>query len=699
MESAQVSRLLELAAAMSSAQEKATGNAKLDMAGIMAALTMAQNGEMISKTSWQGGEDAGQSSFLHGRYQSNIVKKSSSSSLVRAEYVSETMCEETETVGRRNVEIGDTDGRNKSFLHHKDELKKCSQSENIEQGKEIGSNLTGIQVFSKKLDTFKSNDKMSFLNKKDSNEQRMENTRNIKGRETNEEKMDAKIKNPLNKSFLHNEGDKVNASWRDNETQKLGNNVAGYKAAFESINSEASSSASSSGNSPKSYKKLSTTLKTVTNYNGQNNPSVPSLSSSHGIANFLTMKKDQKLENNEHKEEIRNEETRNENKIFLQKNTTNKIKNLMEAKSEESKEIFGISNRKALFEQFEDQTANKTDHQNYKTNSKENSSTSSGLHVNINKEHKTETPDLEKSLPLLLDSSDSQVSKFLATVSQLSSDKERQTGNGKLDMAELVAALSSVTGDRDTKDENTLEKRVTSRDNILSRDTKFLNASHTNYIGKARMSANDTCNKKQSIESNYVTSGSSCQNNSTIQTLNQETNSKMESTYSHSQKVTSSSITKEFDTKKASFGKTPSNLDNAKTSFLQSQINQTKTDSSVLTRGTLVANRKKTEKTNNVQSKTLPKSPAFVQQKNSVIGELKNILDDEPTPTTNTQQRTFNSTPAGFQAAKLSAEDLTAQYNKPGAPTQISSTDPVVKKIVYSQYREMLKSYSSTNKV
>eukprot|EP00092_Neocalanus_flemingeri_P057916 GFUD01068933.1.p1 GENE.GFUD01068933.1~~GFUD01068933.1.p1 ORF type:complete len:687 (+),score=232.19 GFUD01068933.1:71-2131(+) len=686
MESAQVSRLLELAVAMSSAQEKATGNAKLDMAGIMAALTMAQNGEMISKTSWQGGEDAGQSSFLHGRYQSNIVKKSSSSSLVRAEYVSETMCEETETVGRRNVEIGDTDGRNKSFLHHKEELKKCSQSEKIEQGKEIGSNLTGIQVFSKKLDTFKSNDKMSFLNKKDSNEQRMENTRNVKGRETNEEKIDVKIKNPLNKSFLHNEGDKVNASWRDNETQKLGNNVAGYKAAFESINSEASSSASSSGNSPKSYKKLSTTLKTVTNSNGQNNPSVPSFSSSHGIANFLTMKKDQKLENNEHKEEIRNEETRKENKIFLQKNTTNKIKNLMEAKSEESKEIFGISNRKALFEQFEDQTTNKTD---------QNSSTSSGLHVHINKEHKTETPDLEKSLPLLLDSSDSQVSKFLATVSQLSSDKERQTGNGKLDMAELVAALSSVTGDRDTKDENTLEKRVTSRDKILSRDTKFLNASHTNYIGKARMSANDTCNKKQSIESNYVTSGSSCQNNSTIQTLNQETNSKMESSNSHSQKFTSSSITKEFDTKKASFGKTPSNLDNAKTSFLQSQINQTKPDSSVLTRGTLVANRKEAEQTNNVQSKI----SAFVQQKNSAIGELKNILDDDSTPATNTQQRTFNSTPAGFQAAKLSAEDVTAQYNKPGAPTQISSTDPVVKKIVYSQYREMLKSYSSTNKV
>jgi hypothetical protein len=40
----QVSHLLSLAAAMFAAQEKATGNGKLDMAGIMAVMTMAQGG-------------------------------------------------------------------------------------------------------------------------------------------------------------------------------------------------------------------------------------------------------------------------------------------------------------------------------------------------------------------------------------------------------------------------------------------------------------------------------------------------------------------------------------------------------------------------------------------------------------------------------------------------------------------------------
>merc|ERR1712002_78300 len=77
MESAQVSRLLELAAAMSSAQEKVTGNGKLDMAGIMAALSLAHQEELSIKETSQAG---GQNSFLHGKYQMD-----SKSSLVRAE--------------------------------------------------------------------------------------------------------------------------------------------------------------------------------------------------------------------------------------------------------------------------------------------------------------------------------------------------------------------------------------------------------------------------------------------------------------------------------------------------------------------------------------------------------------------------------------------------------------------------------------
>ena len=84
----QVSRLLEYAAAMSSAQEKVTGSPRLDMAGVMAALAMARQEEVKSKT-------GGQRSFLHDNYKR-------SDGLVRAEYV-ETSMEEAVSGAKKNV--------------------------------------------------------------------------------------------------------------------------------------------------------------------------------------------------------------------------------------------------------------------------------------------------------------------------------------------------------------------------------------------------------------------------------------------------------------------------------------------------------------------------------------------------------------------------------------------------------------------
>merc|ERR1719483_821817 len=77
-------------------------------------------------------------------------------------------------------------------------------------------------------------------------------------------------------------------------------------------------------------------------------------------------------------------------------------------------------------------------------------------------------------------------------------------------------------------------------------------------------------------ENNSSTSISAKQKETTPQTFQQEQFSKIESSYSHSETVTSS-YTKDFGIQKALVGKAPSNLDNAKTSFLQSQINQTAT--------------------------------------------------------------------------------------------------------------------------
>ena len=67
---------------------------------------------------------------------------------------------------------------------------------------------------------------------------------------------------------------------------------------------------------------------------------------------------------------------------------------------------------------------------------------------------------------------------------------------------------------------------------------------------------------------------------------------------------------------------------------------------------------------------TAPKAP-FGPEKSCVIGELKNVFKD-----------TTNQAPA--RGYKIPQPDLVDASNP---------QDPAVKRIVYSQYREMLKSY------
>ena len=83
----QISRLLEYAAAMSSAQEAVTGSAKLDMAGVMAALALARQEEAEAGV-------RGQKSFLHNNYN-----KPSSGLLVRAEPLQTEVEEPGKTAG------------------------------------------------------------------------------------------------------------------------------------------------------------------------------------------------------------------------------------------------------------------------------------------------------------------------------------------------------------------------------------------------------------------------------------------------------------------------------------------------------------------------------------------------------------------------------------------------------------------------
>merc|ERR1712243_472013 len=116
----------------------------------------------------------------------------------------------------------------------------------------------------------------------------------------------------------------------------------------------------------------------------------------------------------------------------------------MGEESEDKEKITGVGSKKSLFEMSlnKDNLEDKRCMQSIKIESKVNNKV-----VNTNN-HKNSNSNVEPSLPDLLDSSDVEVSKFLATVSRLAAEKEKKTGNGKLDMTELAGALSSINNSR-----------------------------------------------------------------------------------------------------------------------------------------------------------------------------------------------------------------------------------------------------------
>jgi len=75
-------------------------------------------------------------------------------------------------------------------------------------------------------------------------------------------------------------------------------------------------------------------------------------------------------------------------------------------------------------------------------------------------------------------------------------------------------------------------------------------------------------------------------------------------------------------------------------------------------------------------------SQPFVEEKSSVIGELKNILEDG------------GSINGGGTLGRSQGSSSGFKLPVPQEPVDTSNPqDPTVKRIVYNQYREMLKSY------
>merc|ERR1712150_103140 len=194
-----------------------------------------------------------------------------------------------------------------------------------------------------------------------------------------------------------------------------------------------SSSSSSNANSPPSLKKYDLPVKTeitkeVSNTCEKNESSASHLASSQNIENFLTKQQSW-------------------NKTGLEgkgTNNNNNIGNMKEERPDDKEKITGIGNKKSLFERSvnRDILEDKKSIRSVKIESKTNNK---GMTSNNYKNLKSKE---EPRLPDMLDSSDVEVSKFLATVSRLAAEKEKKTGNGKLDMSELAGVLSSINNER-----------------------------------------------------------------------------------------------------------------------------------------------------------------------------------------------------------------------------------------------------------
>jgi len=593
----QVSRLLELAAAMSSAQEKVTGNSKLDMSGIMAALAMAQE-EGVSSNG------KGQSSFLHGTFRKEHMESTtttSSSSLVRAEYVKETTCEETQEE-KHSMEMVNAGSKKGSFLY-KNMEKTVNEWENME----------------KKAKPFKDVSNQSKLDIKLSSRKVSDTEKDQRSDESN--KTGDATEEGVNDSFLHNSGMNIIADKSELENKKYGRNVAGFKAAFESLSDDCSSLSSSSSTvsslSPIPNKKYELPRKPSSDKIVQNTSVQPLVTSSESLANYLL--KQQNTNRSETHDAVKSKPN---DRNGLIRNTTNRVKDEMDGSKEENDKFIGIKDRKAIFE----------GNRNKCTDQREEISNSSNLNARVGTEKITDSHALleQSSLDDLLDSNDTQVSNFLIKVAQVSKEKERKTGNGKLDMGELVAAFSSV---------NQSIEELENRNKCIESTTYNVN---DNGYGNTKNGSQ----YRESFQKN------------TSEAILKTANSMAVDSFSK----------KSFSN--ANLPRTALTLDEAKSSFLESIMNQSKHEE---IKPELLKSGKESDATN------------FGPEKNSLIAELKNIINDEAPQATAIQKRSFNTSPKGYQAPNISSGEDTM------------NNDTMVKKMVYSQYREMLKSYKQSN--
>lgn len=252
--------------------------------------------------------------------------------------------------------------------------------------------------------------------------------------------------------------------------------------------------------------------------------------------------------------------------------------------------------------------------------------------MKINVSGKPSSNRLQKRLTQLLDPKDVEVARFLATISNMSSQQEEKTGNGKLDMKGILAAITSVKGNDQW--ENEINHQIAKKATESKQAFKKLSTEGTN------MQNGPIENRINPYEKN--------------QTLVKKT-SKMVSESetglsSRSDIVTTNTWSEAVHGAKVSTGVSKSSGEN-NPGVSTGQCQDVKSQDNNLT-----------------------------SDKQSVVGELKNIFggSDKKVPS-EIEKKT-----KGYQLPTMTPLD----------PKDIKPENPAVKRIVYNQYREMLKSYS-----
>jgi len=629
LDNAQVTRLLEIAAAMSSAQEKVTGSGKLDLSGVMAALAMAnkqEGGNMVNMANKQEGgrTEKGRQSFLHGGWRP----------------------EEAKPENRR--------------LNSSSEVSQQA----VRSSEGLAHFLNGLKGEKQQRS---SDDPPSRQPSPPPIEPNLNLAANHVAHHANNQQ--------ANNSFLHNLRKESLKNYGDQETNRSSDNpkpmsnsgrLADRKAIFEASSSSSSSSSSSISSSCSNSSSPDTGKRTFS----LPSPSRPSPTGPSSAQQQKTFAPPRATEPAQYGAQSLEEETGGLGRLADRKAK-------FETQHNSSSVVGGINHQ---------QPARPAPPTNIPVATVFERKASKAGEVQV-QGSQGQPEDDEGSLTSLLDSRDSQVAQFLEVVTAMAGERAKKTGDGRLDMGGLLEALAAVEGiqvqEKETKE---VSDKMQSR-SLAPRSKAQPSRKPETMLGEER--------KVQGLSGAGVEEGGEQVRQSWQEALRgarrpqglrgqSEEVARCVRLRGHSEEVAGAGEVKDVEEGRraglrgdgtvlaqpamATLTPTPPPLP-------PRDLPQTRGSAPALPSSAPPPALQRPSQMMRAGGSTVQ---PFVEEKSSVIGELKNMLEDG-----GSHRGTLGR--SGSSGFKLPP---------PQDPVDTSNPqDPTVKRIVYNQYREMLKSY------